>query len=156
MVLSKLKSLFQQPSPAGPPETLRKFGSSDEPLTRDGVSADEGGWRMDIAGERSVRLFEVPEPGIEQCVVTYRAEVKTADAEGRVYLEMWCRFPGRGEFFSKGLQQAVTGTTVWASHETPFILKKGQRPDLIKLNLVSEGRATVWLRDVELLKTALR
>ena len=57
--------------------------------------------------------------------------------------------------FSKGLNQAATGTTDWASYEIPFSLKKGQRPDLIKLNLVIEGRGKVWLRDIQLLKTPM-
>jgi hypothetical protein len=69
---------------------------------------------------------------------------------------MWCRLPGRGEFFSKGLQQGVKGTTDWSSYETPFILKAGQRPDLIKLNLVGEGAGTVWIKEVELLRTPLK
>lgn len=59
------------------------------------------------------------------------------------------------EFFSKGLNQAITGTTEWASFEIPFYLKKGQRPDLVKLNLVIEGRGRVSMKDVELLKTPL-
>jgi hypothetical protein len=69
---------------------------------------------------------------------------------------MWCRLPGRGEFFSKGFNHALKGSTDWASCETPFFLRKEQRPDLVKLNLVAEGPATVWIRDVELLKTALK
>ena len=35
---------------------------------------------------------------------------------------MWCRLPGRGEFFSKGLHNKVQGTTDWASYEIPFFL----------------------------------
>ncbi len=66
---------------------------------------------------------------------------------------MWCRLPGRGEFFSRGLNQTLKGTTDWASYEIPFRLKKGERPDLIKLNLAVEGRGKVWIKDVELLKT---
>ena len=68
---------------------------------------------------------------------------------------MWCRLPGRSEFFSKGYQQAVSGTVDWARYEIPFHLKRGQKPDLIKLNVVVEGPGTVWLRNVELLKTPL-
>ena len=81
--------------------------------------------------------------------------MKTEGLAGRAFLEMWCRLPGGGEFFSKGLNQAITGTTDWASYEIPFYLKKGQRPDLIKLNLVIEGRGKVSMKDVELLKTPL-
>jgi len=93
---------------------------------------------------------------IEQCIVTYRAQLKTANLQGGVYLEMWCRLPGRGEFFSKGFQQKVKGTNEWASYEVPFYLKKGQQPDLFKLNVVVEGSGTVWLRKLELLQTPLK
>lgn len=50
---------------------------------------------------------------------------------------MWCRLPGRGEFFSKGHQQAVSGTVNWARYEIPFY------------------PGTVWLRKIELLETPL-
>jgi len=68
---------------------------------------------------------------------------------------MWCRMPGGGEYFSKGLANPVKGTTDWASYETPFFLKKGERPDLIKLNVVIEGKGTLWVKDVELLQGPL-
>jgi hypothetical protein len=93
--------------------------------------------------------------GVESCVLAYRAKLKTANVEGGVYLELWCRVPGRGEFFSKGLHDKLRGTTDWSSHEIPFLLKKGQRPDLIKLNVAFEGPGTAWIRDIELLHTPL-
>ena len=89
-------------------------------------------------------------------MLTYRAKLKTQNFSGRAYLEMWCRLPGRGEFFSKGLQHPVTGTNDWASYETPFYLKKGQKPDLIKLNIVVEGKGELWMKEVELLQTPLK
>jgi len=92
---------------------------------------------------------------VEQCILTYRAELKAEDLQGRAFLEMWCRLPGRGEFFSKGYKQAVSGTVEWARYEIPFYLKEGQKPDLIKLNFVVEGQGRVWLRNLELLKTPL-
>src|SRR6266508_3243249 len=156
MVLSRLRSLFKQPEPAGPPEILRGYAISDAPLTRDGATLDSDGWRIEFDEERSLRLFEVSEPGVDRCILTYRAQLRTQGAQGRVYLEMWCRLPGRGEFFSKGLNQAVKGTTDCSPHETPFFLKAGQQPDLIKLNVVSEGAGTVWIKDVELLRTPLK
>ncbi len=150
-----LTSLFRRPRPAGPPQRLRSFGSGDRPITRDGLTGEGDGWRVESREARTVRLFEVPQPGVEQCILSYRARMKTEAAQGRVYLEMWCRLPGSGEFFSKGFHQAVRGTTGWASYEVPFYLKQGQRPDLIKLNVAMEGPGTVWVEDVELLKTPL-
>lgn len=155
-MLSWIKSLFRVPEPVGPPQPLRAFSVSEQLITQDGVSVDGGSWRIDSAQARTIRLFEAPNPGVEQCIVTYRARMKTADLQKGAYLEMWCRFPGRGEFFSKGLHHRVQGTTEWASYETPFYLRKGQRPDLIKLNVVTEGRGIIWIRDLELLQTPLR
>lgn len=154
-MLSRLKSLFRGPKPAGPPQTLRAFGAGETTITLDGVSVESDGWRIESEEARTVRMFEMTEPGVEGCMLTYRARLKTLDAGGRVYLEMWCRFPGRGEFFSKGFQDALKGTSDWASCETPFFLRAGQRPDLIKLNIVSEGPSTVWARDIELTMTPL-
>jgi hypothetical protein len=155
MVLDRIKSLFKQPEPAGPPERVRGYTVSDYPLTKD-MMVEEDGWRIDFTEARDVRLFEFEQPDFDHCMVTYRAQLRTEDAQGAVYLEMWCGFPGKGEFFSRGLQQAVRGTTDWSVHETPFLLKRGQRPDLIKLNLVGEGAGTAWIKDVELLRTPLQ
>jgi hypothetical protein len=120
------------------------------------VTPEQNGWRIDSREARTVRLFEVADPGAEECVVTYRAQMKTENVQGRAYLEMWCQLPGGGDYFSKGFHHAVKGTNEWASYETPFFLKKGQRPDLIKLNMVVEGAGTVWLKEIELLQTPLK
>lgn len=155
-MLERLKSRFKGPEPIGPPETLRTFSLSDRPIAQSGVSVDEDAWRIEAREAGSVPLFEVPDPGIERSMLTYSAELRTADLEGDAYLEMWCRFSGRGEFFSKGLHQKVKGTTGWSSYQVPFYLKAGQRPDVIRLNVAFEGAGTLWIRNIELLRTPLR
>jgi hypothetical protein len=137
-------------------ETVRVFAPSDRTITQSGVATADDGWRIEAREAGSVALFEIAEPGVEHCLLAYRAELRTEDVERGAYLEMWCRLPGSGEFFSKGLHQKTKGTTDWASHEVPFNLKEGQRPDLIRLNVAFEGPGTVWLRMVELAKTPLR
>jgi hypothetical protein len=134
---------------------VRRFRTSDPTLSQDGVTAEGDSWVVDSREGRTVRLFEVEVPQVEQCVLTYRASLRSEDLVGRGYLEMWCRVPGRGEFFSRGLDQPIRGTTGWGSYETPFYLKRDQRADLIKLNLVAEGPGRVWIKDIELLKTPL-
>ena len=150
-----LKSLFSGPTPAGPPQVLRVFAAGQPTITQGGIRAEQGAWRIDATGKETFRLFEVEDPAVEQCLLTYRAELKAEGLNGRAFLEMWCRIPGRGEFFSKGHQQAVSGTVDWARYEIPFYLKRGQTPDLLKLNLAVEGPGTVLLRKIELLKTPL-
>lgn len=151
-----LKSLFKMPEPAGPPQKVRSFTVSDQPITRGSLVVDQDAWRAESKEKQTFLFFELPGPGLEQCILTYRAKLKTEDLQGRAYLEMWCNLPGRGEFFSKGFHHAVKGTNNWAVCETPFYLKKGQKPDLVKLNLVVEGRGKAWIKEIELLYTPLR
>ena len=122
-------------------DTIGLFACNPTRAGRSGSAAREAG---------SIRLFELAEPAVERCVLTYRAELKAADLERGAYLEMWCRFPGRGEFFSKGLQQKAKGTTGWSSYEVPFSLKAAERPDLIRLNVAFDGPGTLWVRNLEL------
>jgi len=152
---NRLKSLFSGPKPTGPPQVLRAFALGKPTITQGGIRAEQGAWRIDATAQQTVRLFEVENPAVDQCLLTYRAELKAEGLVGRAYLEMWCRLPGQGEFFSKGYQHAVSGTVDWAHYEIPFYLKRGQKPDLIKLNLAVEGAGTLWLRNIELLKTPL-
>jgi serine/threonine protein kinase len=136
------------------PQLIRSFTvGKQQTITQDGIEIHDKAWRITAAKARTVRLFEVDNPGVEDCVVTYRAKLKTKNVDGKAYLEMWCRFPGMGEFFSKGLHNAISGTNDWASYEIPFFLKKGQRPDLLKLNLAIEGKGTVWIKDIEVLRS---
>ena len=152
-----LKSWFRAPQPAGPPQTLRSFDPSDPTIAGDSITLDGDAWRIAGGAEpRTFRLFEVREPGVERCMLTYRARLRTEGVERRAYLEMWCRLPGRGEFFSKGFQQAAQGTNAWAEYEIPFSLKRDQKPDLIQLDLTLEGAGTVWIKDVQLLQTPLK
>lgn len=154
-MLKWLKSLFGVPQPSGPQESIRQFRNTEPTLSKGDLAAEGDGWVVNVKDPQTVQLFEVAGLPLEQCLLTYRAQMKTEALSGRAFLEMWCRFPGRGEFFSKGVQQAVSGTTDWASYEVPFLLKQGQKPDLIKLNLVVEGQGRVWLKAVELLRTPL-
>jgi len=58
--------------------------------------------------------------------------------------------PGKGKFFSKGLDQKLTGTTEWVEVTIPFFLKSGQNPDNVQLNVMIEGTGTVWVDEIKL------
>jgi hypothetical protein len=132
-------------------------------MTRSGVqfdkevSSDGNGSLKIISTEPTVvRLFELGDIDIENARLIYQAKVRTEGVEGQVFLEMWCHFPGKGEFFSRGLQTPLTGTTNWTTEETPFFLKKGENPDNVKLNLVINGKGTAWIDDIRVLKGPLQ
>jgi len=121
------------------------------------VSSDGNGSLRIVAKEPTiVRLFEVDDIDVDDARLIYQARVRTKDVEGQVYLEMWCHFPGKGEFFSRGLDSPLTGTTNWVTLQIPFFLKKGEKPDYVKLNIVINGIGTVWIDDVRLLKAPLQ
>ena len=121
------------------------------------VSSDGKGSLKIIATEpTTVRLYELGGIDIENARLIYQAKVRTEGVEGQVYLEMWCHFPGKGEFFSRGLQTPLTGTTNWTTEEAPFFLKKGENPDNVKLNLVINGKGIAWIDDIRVLKAPLQ
>jgi len=144
---------------------LKKFpiDSLEGVITQSGVqfdkeiSSDGNGSLKIIATEPTVvRLYELGGIDVENARLIYQAKVRTEGVEGQVYLEMWCHFPGKGEFFSRGLQTPLTGTTNWTTEETPFFLKKGENPDNVKLNLVINGKGTAWIDDIRVLKGPLK
>lgn len=124
----------------------------DEQISSDG----SGSLRIHTSEPTVVRLFQVGDIDIENARLIYQAKIRTENIEGQAYLEMWCHFPGIGEFFSRGLQTPITGTTNWTTVEIPFFLKKGQNPDNVKLNFVINGNGTAWIDDIRLIKKPLR
>ncbi len=120
------------------------------------VSSDGNGSLRIIASEPTlVRLFETGDVDVEDARLVYQARVRAKGLEGKAYLEMWCSFQGRGEFFSRGLEAPLNGNVDWTSLETPFFLQKGENPDNVKLNFVVEGKGTVWIDDIRLVKGPL-
>ena len=120
------------------------------------ITADgNGALEFRVRAPMTIPLFETGDIDIEQARLIYRAKVRTANVEGETYLEMWCIFPDKGEFFSKGLQYSLAGTNDWVDAETPFFLREGENPTNVKLNLVVNGRGIVWIDDIRLVKAPL-
>jgi len=132
-------------------------------ITQSGVEMDKtvssdgkGSLKITTTGPTVVRLFETGDIDVENAKLIYQAKVRTEGVQGQVYLEMWCHFPGKGEFFSRGLQSPLTGTANWATEETPFFLQKGENPDNVKLNLVIDGKGTAWIDDIRLVRSPIK
>ena len=132
-------------------------------ITQSGVEFDgqlstdgNGSLKVTTTEPFLVRLFEVRGIDVQNARLTYEAKMRTEDVEGQVYLEMWCRFPGKGEYFSRGLQSPLSGTADWTTQQISFVLGKKEIPDLVKLNLVVKGTGTVWIDDVRLFKGPLQ
>ncbi len=123
----------------------------------DQVKSTDGHGSLRIFADKPAvfRLFEVEGLNIDNVMLIYQAHLRTEDVKGQVYLEMWCQFADQGEYFSRGLQSPLTGSVDWTTASIPFLLKKGQRPERVKLNLVIDGVGTVWIDDIRLLASSL-
>lgn len=119
--------------------------------------ATAGGASLRIHATKPVRirLASFGNIDIEDARLIYQASVRSEDIEGAAYLEMWCQFFGMGEYFSRGLDYPILGTSDWEVRSTPFFLQRGQNPDSVKLNLVIDGSGTVWVDDLKLLRAEL-
>ena len=119
--------------------------------------ASDGNGSLGISATKptTIKLYETGNIDIENARLFYQAKLRTEGVEGQVYLEMWCQFSGKGEFFSRALHAPLSGSQEWTSQETTFFMKKGQNPDNIKLNLVINGKGKVWIDDIRLAKALL-
>lgn len=152
-------------SPTGPSEEVLvrlPLDSLDELITRSDVTLDpsvttdgHGSVRIDASNPVTVRIGEIEGLSVDNARLIYRARLRSAELHGQAYLEMWCAFPGKGEYFSRALESPLAGTNEWVSQETPFVLEEGQRPSRVKLNLVVNGEGTVWIDEVVLAKAPL-
>lgn len=150
---------------AGEEETVLQrypLDSVDDIIARSRVALDteitsdgNGSIRVTAVGPAMIRLFEMGDIDIENARLIYRAKLRTENVEGRVYLEMYCRLPGMGEFFSRGLESPLSGTNDWVTEEIPFHFKKAMNPDNVKLNLIIDGSGTVWIDDIHVLRAPL-
>lgn len=149
----------------GPGKVKKKFpvDSATEVIARENVSTDSGisvdgngSLKINVSGKQTLPLYKLEDIDIEKAVLTYQAALRTDDLDGEVYLEMICYFSGKGEFFSRNYDSALSGTNDWIVRSTPFRFRKGENPDRIELNIFVSGRGTVWIDDIKLLKQSLK
>ena len=152
-MLTWLKSLFLGPQPVGPPETLRAFKSTEPTISKDSVRVEDQALVVEANEKTTVSLFEVKQPSVEKCILTYRANAKAEQLEGKAYLEMQCRFPRLGDHKARGMDNALDGVGDWSPLEAQVYLAAGQSPDSLMLNMVMEGPGRVRMKDVEVIKT---
>jgi hypothetical protein len=141
---------------------LRKLTLDDASSLGTTVSTDptvkqegNGSIRISTVWPTTICLGEVEELNVENGRIVFRAKVKSEKLDGTAFLEMWCHIGG-GQYFSRGMNSVVTGTMDWKTLQTPFFLQPGQRAKKATLNIVINGKGTVWIDDVHLLKEPLQ
>lgn len=110
----------------------------------------KGSVRIKTKYPTTVCLGEVNGLDVENSKLLYTAKVRS-ELDGVAFLEMWAHVGG-GQYFSRGMNDTIQGKTDWKSIQTLFMFQKGQNPDKVTLNLVINGKGTVWIDDVVLSK----
>lgn len=124
---------------------------TDSEVTADG----NGAIKITTHWPTTLNVAEVSDLDVEEARLIYTAKVRTENLEGTAYLEMWCHVD-EGTYFSRGMNAPISGTADWETLSTPFVLKRGQKPERVTLNLVVDGKGTVWMDDIRLLKEPLK
>jgi len=139
---------------------LKKLNCDDTAEITPKIQSDS---KIKVEGESSIKittqwpttvcLGAVDGLDIENVKLIYRAKVKS-NLDGNAFLEMWVQVGGK-QYFSRNLNSSLKGTVDWKTIQTPFILQKGHKPEKVTLNLVINGKGTVWIDDIVLAKNAL-
>lgn len=117
------------------------------------VSSDgNGSLKIEAPGPIVIPLYNIDDVSVDDTQIIYEAKVKSESLNGQALLEMWCLFKDKGEFFSRGFDSVISGTSDWKTIKTVFILRRGEMPEQIKLNIMINGVGTVWIDDIHFSK----
>ncbi len=72
---------------------------TDVTIDKDISTTRQGSVKITANEPRTVRLFETGPMDVDNARLIYKAKLRTDNVKGQAYLEMWCSFPGKGEFF---------------------------------------------------------
>lgn len=141
-------------------EDLKKLSLDDASAIAPKIQTDEtiktegkASVKITTLSPTSVCIGEVSEINVDDAKLIFQAKVRT-DIKGSAYLEMWVKVGGR-YYFSKGLNDMLKGKSEWKTIQTVFMLQKGQKAESAVLNIVINGKGTVWIDDAVLTKGML-
>jgi hypothetical protein len=136
-----------------PVDDLNGIISQSEVQLDKNISDDgNGSIKIETSKPITVQLYTIDNIEVDNTQIVYEANVKSEGISGQAYLEMWCVFKDKGEFFSRGFDSVISGTSDWKTIRTVFDLGKGEIPVQIKLNVVVNGVGTLWIDDIHLSK----
>jgi hypothetical protein len=146
---------------SGYAEELKKLSLDDASAIGTIIQTDtqvktegKGSIKITTQWPTTICLGEVSSLNVENAKLWYKAKVKS-DLDGSAFLEMWAHVGG-GQYFSRGMNDVVSQKTDWKIIQTPFLFQKGQRLDKVTLNLIINGKGTVWIDDIVLSKEPLK
>lgn len=106
-------------------------------------------------GQTRATVLTLESPRLSSSRYVLSGQVRYEGVERTGYLEMWNYFPGGGQYFTRtladgGPMMKLQGTSGWRPFALPFGATGAARPSRLVVNVVLEGRGTVYLSDLTL------
>jgi hypothetical protein len=103
----------------------------------------------------TVTVLTIDRPPIAGPRYSLRGQIRYDNVEGTGYLELWNHFPGGGQYFSRtladqGPMMKLHGTSGWRDFVLPFDATGAPPPARLVVNVVLQGRGTVYLGPLSL------
>lgn len=152
-MLSWLKALLAPPTPVGAPRLLKSFKHNAVPLCPRAVPVAPGEWRLAERPSGFAALFQLKNPAIESCLVTFRAEVCADRPVPDAAVELLCRVPRQRRRVIRSLPHDLRPDEGWHFFEVTLHLERGEQPSLLRLGLVTGAPANLGLRNAMVLVT---
>jgi hypothetical protein len=102
-----------------------------------------------------VTVLTIEAPRITGSRYVLSGQIRYEGVDGTGYLEMWSYFPGGGQYFTRtlgdeGPMMKLRGTAGWRAFALPFDATGAPHPARLVVNVVLDGRGTVYLSDMTL------
>lgn len=106
-------------------------------------------------GPLTVTVLTIQKPPVTGPRYAVRGQVRYDNVEGTGYLELWSHFPDGGQYFSRtladqGPMMKLQSTSGWRDFVLPFDATGAPPPTRLVLNVVLQGRGTVFLGPLQL------
>lgn len=162
---------FAIPEPAEPFTLIRQFTVDDSTISQGGISIIGGSWQIEAYDDsngienflrtteplRSVILFEVPEPSVQECVLACRFSAKALKTQTPIKVRLsLCRQGQLGSTLTTFWSQEVSPTNELKFYEVRAHFEKEAQAAKIQINIEFESRGIIQIRDIELLQAAAR
>ncbi len=164
-----LQKRFGVPEPAEPFMLIRRFTPADSTVTRGGIAIVGEGWQIEAYDDntqslltstdplRSVILFEVAEPDVQECVLACQFYAKVLNTEKPIKVSLGLRRPGQwGAMITTSRSTGVSSTEDFQRYEARDHFKKEADAAKVQISVQFESSGILQIKDIELLQAPVK
>lgn len=164
-----LQKRFGIPEPAEPFVLIRRFTPADSTVTKGGIAIVGEGWQIEAYDDntqslltstdplRSVILFEVAEPDVQECVLACQFYATVLNTEKPIKVSLGLRRPGQwGAMITTSQSTGVSSTEDFRPYQARAHFKKEADAAKVQISVQFESSGILKIRDIELLQAPVK